>query len=202
MILKIILFILFILILILLSFFTLYILIPSITKSPKKKSDPLVPLTLTPVIIPEEKKYSPSEQKAYVMCSCNKKCNLERTMFNPEYTCLMAKTVYGSALDCKFACLGLGDCAKNCPQEAIKFENNTAVITSSCCGCGKCVSVCSQNIIKLIPSNTEKAVVCANVTSELTSCSKIGAEEKISWNDKKDFKIWEYCYRIYKRIIF
>jgi len=120
-------------------------------------------------------------------------------MFNEQYTCTMAKTVFGSALDCKIACLGLGDCVKICPQEAIKIENMTAVITNNCCGCGKCVSICPQNIIDLIPADTKRMVICANNSSENTSCSKLKSEENINWNDKKDFKIWEYCYRMVKR---
>ena len=199
MILKIVLLIVFLLILILISFFTLYILIPSISKADNKIEDPLVPLTLSPVILPEEKKYVPSDKKAYVLCSCHKECKLDRSMFNPEYTCVMAKTVFGSSLDCKFACLGLGDCIKVCPQEAIIIENMTAVITSTCCGCGKCVSICPQQIIDLIPTDTKRTVICSNDTEEFTSCSKYKSEENISWNDKKDFKIWEYWYRIIKR---
>ena len=199
MILKIILFIIFILLLILLAFFTLYIFIPSINKEDKKKEDPLVPLSLSPVILPEEKKYQPSDKKAFVLCSCNKECKLNRSLFNENYTCTMAKTVFGSSLDCKIACLGLGDCVKICPQEAIKIENMTAVITSNCCGCGKCVSICPQNIIDLIPSDTKRMVICANDTEEKTSCSKLKSEENIFWKDKKDFKIWEYCYRIISR---
>ena len=200
MILKIILLILFLLLLILLSFFTLYIFIPSINKQDKKNEDPLIPLTLTPVILPEEKMYVPSDKKAFVLCSCNKECKLDRSLFNEEYTCMMAKTVFGSSLDCKYACLGLGDCVKICPQEAIRIENMTAIITNNCCGCGKCVSVCPQNIIDLISKDTKRLVVCANDSSEMTSCSKLKSEENISWNDKKDFKIWEYCYRILKRL--
>ena len=200
MILKIILLILFLLLLILLSFFTLYIFIPSINKQDKKNEDPLIPLTLTPVILPEEKKYVPSDKKAFVLCSCNKECKLDRSLFNEEYTCMMAKTVFGSSLDCKYACLGLGDCVKICPQEAIRIENMTAIITNNCCGCGKCVSVCPQNIIDLISKDTKRLVVCANDSSEMTSCSKLKSEENISWNDKKDFKIWEYCYRILKHL--
>ncbi len=199
MILKIVLLILFLLLLILLSFFTLYILIPSITKGDKKTDDPLVPLTLSPVILPEEKKYVPSDKKAFVLCSCNKECKLDRSLFNEKYTCTMAKTTFGSSLDCKFACLGLGDCAKICPQEAIKIENMTAVITNNCCGCGKCVQICPQNIIDLIPTDTKRMVICANDASENTSCSKLNSEENITWKDKKDFKIWEYCYRILMR---
>ncbi len=199
MILKILLLILFLLLLILFSFFTLYILIPSINKVDKKRDDPLVPLTLSPVILPEEKKYIPSDNKAYVLCSCNKECKLNRSLFNEEYTCVMAKTVFGSSLDCKYACLGLGDCVKICPQEAIIIKNMTAVITSNCCGCGKCVSVCPQNIISLLPTDTKRALVCSNNSSDMTSCSKYKSEENIVWNDKKDFKIWEYCYKIIKR---
>lgn len=200
MILKIILFILFLLLLILLTFFTLYILIPSINKNNTKKEDPLVPVSLSPVILPEENKYTPSDKKAFVLCSCNKTCKLNRSLFNEEYSCIMAKTVYNSALDCKFACLGLGDCAKICPQEAIKIENMTAVISSNCCGCGKCVAICPQNIIDLIPTDTKKSVICANDGIFMTSCSKLKSEENIVWKDKKDFKIWEYCYRMFKRL--
>ena len=199
MILKIILLIIFLLALILLSFFTLYILIPSINKGDKKNEDPLVPLSLSPVILPEEKKYNPSDKKAYVLCSCQKECKLERSLFNEEYTCVMAKSVFGSSLDCKYACLGLGDCVKICPQEAIRIENMTAVITNNCCGCGKCVSVCPQHIIDLIPTDTKKTIVCSNDSSETTSCNKLNYEENVIWNDKKDFKIWEYCYKIIKR---
>ncbi len=199
MILKIILFIFFTLLLIVLTFFTLYILIPSISKEDKKKEDPLIPLSLSPVILPEEKMYNPTSEKAYVLCSCNKECKLDRSMYNSQYTCVMAKTVYGSALDCRFACLGLGDCTKICPQEAIVIKNMTAVITSNCCGCGKCVLVCPQNIIKLIPKNTKTIVACNNDSSEMTSCTKLKIEENVTWNDKKDFKIWEYCYKIIKR---
>ena len=200
MILKIILLIIFLLLLILLSFFTLYILLPSITKADKQKEDPLVPQSLSPVILPEEKKYVPSDKKAFVFCSCHKECKLDMTMFNSQYTCVMAKTVFGSSLDCKYACLGLGDCVKICPQEAIKIENMTALITRNCCGCGKCVAVCPQHIIDLLPTDTKKAVVCSNDGSAMTSCSKLKTEENIVWNDKKDFKIWEYCYRIFKRL--
>lgn len=199
MILKIILLILFLLLLILFTFFTLYLLIPSISKNDKTIEDPLVPLALSPVILPEEKKYVPSDKKAYVLCSCNKQSKLDRSLFNPEYTCVMAKTVFGSSLDCKYSCLGLGDCIKVCPQEAIRIENMTAIITSNCCGCGKCVLICPQHIIDLIPSDTKRTVVCSNTSSEITSCSKLKSEENITWNDKKDFKIWEYCYRMLKR---
>ena len=196
MILKIILLILFLLLLILLCFFTLYILIPSITKENKNKEDPLIPISLSPVFLPEEKKYNPSDKKAFVFCSCKKECKLNRSLFNEKYTCTMAKTVFGSSLDCKIACLGLGDCARICPQEAIVIENMTAVVTNNCCGCGKCVSICPQNIIDLIPVDTKRTVICANDLEEKTSCSKLKNEENISWNDKKDFKIWEYCYKI------
>ena len=199
MILKIILLILFLLALILLTYFTLYILIPSIAKSDKREEDPLVPLSLSPVILPEEKKYIPSDKKAFVFCSCHKESKLNHTLFNSEYTCVMAKTVFGSSLDCKHACLGLGDCVKICPQEAIIIKNHTAVITNNCCGCGKCVSICPQHIIDLIPADTKRTVICFNESDEITSCTKQKSEENISWNAKKDFKRWEYWYRIIKR---
>ena len=201
MILKIILLIIFLLALILLSFFTLYILIPSITKTDNKSEDPLVPLTLSPIILPEEKRYMPSENKAYVMCSCHKECKLDRSLFNPEYTCVMAKTVFGSSLDCKYACLGLGDCVKICPQNAIFIKNQTAVVSSNCIGCGKCVEICPLQIIRLIPVNTSEYTICANKSDEKSGCDQELKTQKVVWNEKKHFKIWTTCYRIFKGII-
>ena len=107
----------------------------------------------------------------------------------------------GTGTDCKYSCIGLGDCVKACPQEAIKIINNTAVVTSLCIGCGRCIDVCPLNIIKLIPVDTNKMAVCSNCNHDPTSCSLIQKEKKIEWPEKKDFKIWSSCYKIIKKII-
>ena len=135
------------------------------------------------------------------MCSCKKQFSLKPTNFNEVHSCFMVKTLQESGTDCKFACIGLGDCAKVCTQEAISIVNRTAVISDLCCGCGNCVDICPQKIIKMVPKNTQSIVLCSNNNqNEFTSCTEARKETNISWNAKKDFKIWMYCYKIIEKI--
>ena len=52
---------------------------------------------------------------------------------------------------CKTGCIGCGMCVRNCPEQAIKLEDNLAVIDYSICiGCGKCAEKCPSKCIKKI----------------------------------------------------
>lgn len=201
MIISIILLILIILLISLLIMFTYYIFMPSINVDKFSNDDPLISNNNRTYIVPHEKNFEPNDNKALVLCSCEKDFKLKRSVFNKSYTCFMAKSIYGSGVDCRFACIGLGDCLKVCPQSAISIINDTAVISNNCCGCGKCIEVCPQKIIKLVPKDTKTFVKCNNTEKEITSCSKNNVEENVSWDDKKDFKIWKICYNIIKRFI-
>lgn len=174
---------------------------PSINENKFNNDDPLISNSNRTYIVPHEKNFEPNDSKALILCSCEKDFKLKRSVFNKSYTCFMAKSIYGSGVDCRFACIGLGDCLKVCPQSAISIINDTAVISNNCCGCGKCIEVCPQNIIKLVPKDTKTFVKCNNTIKDITSCSKNNVEENVSWNDKKDFKIWKICYNIIKRFI-
>ncbi len=49
---------------------------------------------------------------------------------------------------CQTACIGCSLCARNCPHDAVKVENNKAVIDQTLCqNCGTCVLKCPQNSI-------------------------------------------------------
>ena len=50
---------------------------------------------------------------------------------------------------CDVGCIACGICVKNCPNEAIKLENNVAVIDySKCTNCGTCMEKCPRHIIR------------------------------------------------------
>ena len=202
MILSIILLIVIVLVLALMILFSFYVFLPSIDNEETDFDDAVVSKTERDYKIIEEENHKVSGNlKAIVMCSCHKDFKLKRTLSNEGHTCFMAKTVQGSGVDCKFACIGLGDCAKVCPQQAISIVNNTALISNMCCGCGLCLDVCPQHIIKLIPKDQEKIVLCNNPDdNSLTSCSARLKEVNVERKDKKDFKIWSYCYRMLKKI--
>ena len=53
--------------------------------------------------------------------------------------------------NCQAACIGCKKCELNCPEKAIKVENNLAVINYDLCsGCGKCVENCPTHCLQLM----------------------------------------------------
>ena len=172
MILAIILLILIVLIIAILLLFLFYILFPSIQVNKKIKEDPVISNREIEYIKPKLEKIEKTDVRAIVLCSCEKTFNAKRDSFNESYSCAMVNNYSGTGTDCKYACIGLGDCVKICPQEAIIIKNRTAVVTNLCIGCGKCVSVCPLQIIRLIPKGTKEYTVCANKSDEKTACSE------------------------------
>ena len=198
MILSIILFILITLIIALLLIFLFFIFFPSIKNQKNSEEHFLLSTDIGEDYTPHED-IQVTNKKAFVLCSCDKSFKIPIQNFNEMYTCFIAKSVNNSSSDCKYACLGLGDCAKVCPQEAIEIRNNTAFITTNCCGCGKCVNICPQNIITLLEPEQIKDIKCKN-TNSITSCSNVDADIKIEWKKRKYFKIWKACYKLYKKM--
>ncbi|MBR2861095.1 MAG: RnfABCDGE type electron transport complex subunit B [Clostridia bacterium] len=104
------------------------------------------------------------EMVAYV--KCNGKCASKQFIYDGIDKCSAAKMVYGGEKRCKFACLGCGDCAKICPQNAIFMCDNVAKVDPSLCiGCGMCVKECPNGIIELIPQISKVKVLCSNTLS-------------------------------------
>lgn len=49
---------------------------------------------------------------------------------------------------CEASCIGCGICVKNCPADALKLEENVAVMDESLClACGNCAVKCPRNVI-------------------------------------------------------
>lgn len=47
-------------------------------------------------------------------------------------------------------CVGCGDCAMHCPQNAISLIEQKAIIDSTkCSGCGKCIIICPNNAVQI-----------------------------------------------------
>ena len=138
-------------------------------------------------------------QKAVILCNCNKIFNKKSEIISRKgQSCAVINNTFGSLNDCKFSCIGLGDCVRSCPQEAISVVNGTAVINILCNGCGECLSICPKKLIKLVPAATTEIVLCNNSEQKLTSCDSLGKIESLSYLEKKGFKIWESCYKILK----
>ena len=103
------------------------------------------------------------ERVAFV--SCNGTCDSveKRYEYSGHKSCRSANMTYSGDKMCTFACLGYGDCANVCPENAITVENGVAKVDPvSCIGCGICVRTCPNNIIRLVNRNERVTVKCSN----------------------------------------
>ncbi len=77
-------------------------------------------------------------------------------------TCAGVNLLAGGNKECRFGCLGFGDCADACPFDAIRLnENDIPVVDSSkCTACGKCIGACPKKIIILGKADNKIYVKC------------------------------------------
>lgn len=76
--------------------------------------------------------------------------------------CTAANLLYGGAKSCKYGCLGLGTCVKNCPFDAMTMSADglPVIDPEKCTGCGKCETVCPKKVIAMIPIGARVRVNC------------------------------------------
>ena len=97
--------------------------------------------------------------------ACNGRCDATGSMAEYEGvpSCLAASMMYGGPNDCRFRCLGRGDCVKVCPSDAICLSDGIALInTARCLGCGLCADACPKHIIAMVPQQAKTVVMCSN----------------------------------------
>ncbi|HIE10545.1 MAG TPA: RnfABCDGE type electron transport complex subunit B, partial [Kiritimatiellae bacterium] len=102
----------------------------------------------------------------WVIVHCGAECakRLKRTPYYGERTCAAAHLVSG-VQGCTYGCLGLGDCERACPFDAIDIINGLAVVDyHKCTGCGKCIAACPRKIIELVSFTADPLMIvaCAN----------------------------------------
>ena len=119
-------------------------------------------------------------------------------------TCRAANKLTGGFKKCPFGCLGFGDCARVCPQNAIDIYpargRNVAVVDpKKCTGCGLCVKECPNNLIKLVPADTKIVFLCSYDSIKdvpgrekcfrgclhCRKCYKSCEQDAIIWNKEK-----------------
>ncbi len=101
---------------------------------------------------------------ALVFCHGSNDNANKKMVYSGVPSCKMAAQLFGGEKDCIYGCLGLGDCARECPYSAIMLCDGVAVVNPDLCrACKRCVNVCPKKIIGLVPkSQMSAAVLCKN----------------------------------------
>lgn len=76
--------------------------------------------------------------------------------------CVAANLLFGGNKVCKYGCIGLGTCVRNCPFGAMSMsEDGLPIIDAEkCTACNKCVTVCPKQVISLVPLVAHVRVNC------------------------------------------
>jgi len=103
------------------------------------------------------------EQVAVIKCKGDCNVTSDKMEYQGIESCAAAKILFGGKGKCTFGCMGLGDCAKICPQNAICLENGIAHgNTRLCVGCGMCVTTCPNKLISVMADVEKVLVTCSN----------------------------------------
>ncbi len=97
--------------------------------------------------------------------ACDGDCNATKTKYEYQgvQSCAAVKMHYGSNGLCTFGCIGMGDCAAACPNQAICLDEGVAHVNANLCsGCGMCAKTCPQHLIHLMPDVERVMVTCSN----------------------------------------
>ena len=101
---------------------------------------------------------------AVVFCRGKSDAAVKKMVYEGVPSCKLASQLFGGDKECLYGCLGLGDCARACPYDAIMLCDGVAVVSPDVCrACKKCVATCPKGIIGLVPkSQLSAAVLCKN----------------------------------------
>lgn len=100
---------------------------------------------------------------AVILCQGGSRA-VDRFAYEGITDCRAAVITQDAAKGCRWACVGLGSCAKSCPFDAIVMGSDglPKVIEEKCTACGTCVDVCPKNVIEIKPAKSLVQVLCRN----------------------------------------
>lgn len=117
------------------------------------------------------------EQVASVHCAGTTEVAVKKMEYEGVRTCTAAKMLYSGEGACPYGCMGYGDCAKVCPNDAICIENGIARInTRKCIGCGLCTKTCPNKLIQMHDDTIKVIISCSSHEKGATvrKCCKAG----------------------------
>lgn len=105
-----------------------------------------------------------ARQVAVIHCYGDCEHTKDQVDYRGMESCSAANLLFGGKGECIYGCLGMGDCRKVCPQDAICIENGIAHIRQSLCiGCGLCAKTCPNGLISMMTDKVQAVVSCSNI---------------------------------------
>lgn len=109
----------------------------------------------------------------FAFVTCNGTGVRQRFYYDGVKTCNSASVMglAGSYQDCSYGCLGLGDCVRACPFDAIYWnEHHVAEVDEEkCAGCRKCIDACPRGLARVDPESRVVFIRCANTDPGMLS---------------------------------
>ncbi|MGI6152536.1 MAG: 4Fe-4S binding protein [Christensenellaceae bacterium] len=101
---------------------------------------------------------------ARIMCVGSNGHNVNKFEYNGAQDCRAAYATAAGFKACRFACLGLGTCAKVCKFGAITMgkEGIAYIDEDKCTGCGRCVEQCPRDSIAVLDRDVDVYAGCTN----------------------------------------
>lgn len=106
---------------------------------------------------------SVDKKVAFIGCNGKEENCPSRFDYSGLNSCAGAAMLFGGAGACPSRCIGFGDCAAICSQNAISVIDGIAVINPCLCGgCGACAKVCPKHLISVGEGKKKANVTCSN----------------------------------------
>lgn len=97
------------------------------------------------------------------VCHCSGGSNAaDAFIYNGAQDCSEEIKLAGGHKICTFGCLGGGNCARICPENAISFPEACAQADDRCVSCGACILNCPKNLFSRIPADAKVYIACAS----------------------------------------
>ncbi|MDR2531028.1 MAG: RnfABCDGE type electron transport complex subunit B [Oscillospiraceae bacterium] len=102
-------------------------------------------------------------QVAFVKCSGGSRSARKYDYVGLDDCFSALNAIGGGPLTCRFGCLGLGSCTRECRFGALRVVNGVSVVDrEKCTGCMRCAAVCPKRLIAKVPYSGKVQVGCAS----------------------------------------